>query len=85
MTKDEHLDWLYRLRSEIYVRMPIAWVEPIKESLNEAIKVLEKQKEGHWIYTGSGQECSICHEIQYGRDSYWNYCSFCGAKMKGNC
>ena len=36
---------------------------------------------GRWIDTGSGQECSICKEIQYGYDSARNYCANCGAKM----
>lgn len=36
---------------------------------------------GRWIDTGSGQECSICREIQYGYDSARNYCPNCGAKM----
>ena len=38
-------------------------------------------KHGHWIDTGSGQECSICGEIQYGYDSGRFYCQNCGAKM----
>lgn len=38
-------------------------------------------KHGRWIDTGSGQECSICKEIQYGYDSARNYCSNCGARM----
>lgn len=40
-----------------------------------------ERKLGHWIDTGSGQECSVCHEIQYGYDNYRYYCSHCGAKM----
>ena len=50
-----------------------------KYNLTDKYTVLPK---GHWIDTGSGQECSICHEIQYGHDSYRNYCSYCGAHMK---
>ena len=41
----------------------------------------EPVRHGHWIDTGSGQECSVCHEIQYGYDNYRYYCPFCGAKM----
>ena len=37
---------------------------------------------GYWIDTGSGQECSVCHEIQYGYDNFRYYCSNCGAKME---
>ena len=36
---------------------------------------------GEWVDTGSGQECSICKEIQYGYDSARNYCANCGARM----
>lgn len=39
-------------------------------------------KHGHWIDRGSGQECSVCGEIQYGYDSYRNYCACCGADMR---
>ena len=39
-------------------------------------------KYGHWIDTGSGQECSVCGEIQYGHDSGRYYCQNCGAKMR---
>lgn len=40
-------------------------------------------KQGEWIDTGSGQECSVCHEIQYGYDNFRYFCANCGAKMKG--
>lgn len=39
-------------------------------------------KHGHWIDRGGGQECSVCGEIQYGYDSYRNYCACCGADMR---
>ena len=39
-------------------------------------------RHGHWIDTGSGQECSVCGEIQYGYDSGRRYCPNCGAKMQ---
>lgn len=38
-------------------------------------------KRGYWINTGSGEECSECHEIQYGVDNGRFYCQNCGAKM----
>lgn len=41
-----------------------------------------ERKTGWWIDTGSGQECSKCHEIQYGYDSGRFYCPNCGAKME---
>jgi len=36
---------------------------------------------GHWIDTGSGQECSECGEIQHGYDSFRRFCASCGARM----
>lgn len=41
-------------------------------------------KHGRWINTGSGQECSICKEIQYGYDTGRHYCPNCGARMDGD-
>ena len=41
----------------------------------------QEPKTGHWIDTGSGQECSECHEIQYGYDSNRKYCANCGFRM----
>ena len=53
------------------------------ESLKVWREALEKElKTGHWIDTGSGQECSECGEIQYGYDSHRFYCPNCGAKME---
>ncbi len=57
--------------------------------LEMVLKDLEKQPiadvapivHGHWIDTGSGQECSRCREIQYGYDSGRFYCPHCGALM----
>ena len=37
--------------------------------------------QGKWIDTGSGQECNVCHEIQYGYDNFRHFCANCGAKM----
>lgn len=39
------------------------------------------EKCGHWINNTSGQECSVCGEIQHGFDNFRNYCANCGAKM----
>ena len=36
---------------------------------------------GHWINTGSGQECSECGEIQHGYDNFRYFCANCGARM----
>ena len=43
MTREEKLDWLYRLRSEICVYMPKEWVEPMNNALDMAIKALEQE------------------------------------------
>jgi len=54
------------------------------EDINSAPTIeAEPVRHGRWIDTGSGQECSICCEIQYGYDSQRHYCANCGAKMNG--
>ena len=59
--------------------------EEIIEELNNApIMDAKPIQYGHWINTGSGQECSVCHEIQYGIDTGRFYCANCGAKNGGN-
>ena len=58
------------------------WNDAIRSVYLYAPKIeAEFVRRGHWIDTGSGQECSVCHEIQYGYDNYRYYCSHCGAKM----
>lgn len=42
MTREEELDWLCRLRSEIYVYMPKEWLIPMNNSLDMAIKALKQ-------------------------------------------
>lgn len=69
-------EWLKRWRGylddDMITRMQIRTID---------IPTEELIKHGHWIDTGSGEECSICREIQYGYDSFRNYCANCGAKM----
>jgi hypothetical protein len=43
MTREEELDWLYRLRNEIYVYMPKEWLTPMNNALNMAMKELEQE------------------------------------------
>ena len=43
MTKAEELDWIYRLRSNIYVYMPKEWLIPMNNALDMAIKALEQE------------------------------------------
>ena len=42
MINAENLDWLYRLKSEIYVYMPKEWLIPMDHALDEAIKALSE-------------------------------------------
>lgn len=37
---------------------------------------------GEWINHRSYQECSVCHEVQPGFDSYRFFCPNCGASMR---
>ena len=43
MTKEETLDWLYRLRSNIGIYMPREWNISMVNALDMAIKVLEQE------------------------------------------
>ena len=58
--------WLDMVLTDLE-KLPVADVVPVKH--------------GHWTDAGSGQECSVCEEIQYGYDSDRHYCPNCGAKM----
>jgi len=53
----------------------------IRQAVDE---IKQAERIGHWIDTGSGQECSECGEIQYGYDSRRYFCANCGAKMVGD-
>lgn len=56
--------------------------QSIVDLLEDLPSVQPEQKMGHWIDTGSGQECSLCREIQYGYDNFRRFCASCGAKME---
>ena len=54
----------------------------ISSALKNISSIKPQERTGHWIDTGSGQECSECHEIQYGYDNHRFYCGNCGAKIE---
>ena len=54
-----------------------------RDELKNYLANVGTERHGHWIDTGSGQECSVCGEIQYGYDSGRHYCPNCGVKMSG--
>jgi hypothetical protein len=47
MTKEQQIDWLCRLKSEIKIFMPDKWQKPFEEALDMAIKAPEQ--EPRWI------------------------------------
>ena len=57
--------------------------DAIKKAFSEFPTAQPERKKAHWIDTGSGQECSACHEIQCGHDSFRFFCAHCGADMRG--
>ena len=90
MTREEELDWLCRLRSEIYVYMPKEWLIPMNNALDMAIAALSENK-GEWMLleecSNSGYYCSRCHKkvVKEG----WSetvkkikFCPNCGADMR---
>ena len=50
--------------------------------IEEAPTIEPERKRGKWIDTGSGQECSECHEFQPGYDGFRFFCACCGADMR---
>lgn len=95
MTREEGLDWLYRLRSEIYVYMPKEWLIPMNNALDMAISALSENK-GEWERVSGGSlidiyRCSKCkHEptkkpLPERKTWGWNFTGFCpncGADMR---
>lgn len=67
-------------------RSNVALVSEFSRSINY-LKLLPsvqpERPKGHWIDTGSGQECSECGEIQYGYDNFRYYCAKCGSDNRG--
>ena len=43
MTREEQLDWLCRLRSEVKIYMPREWVDHFEDALTESIKALSQE------------------------------------------
>ena len=67
MTREEELDWLCRLRSEIYVYMPKEWLIPMNNALDMAISALK----GEWIPVSErlpeeGRSVLVCFRSQGG-------------------
>lgn len=46
-------------------------------------KEMTERPQGEWINSQVGQTCNLCKEIQFGYDSFRNFCPNCGARMKG--
>ena len=61
---------------------PVFCGKQVIEMLKGLPSVTPQPKIGHWIDTGSGQECSECGEIQYGYDNFRYFCPNCGSKME---
>jgi hypothetical protein len=41
MTREQQIDWLCRLKSEIKIFMPYQWQKPFEEALDMSIQALE--------------------------------------------
>lgn len=57
--------------------------EEVVAIINAQPSAQPERPKGHWIDTGSGQECSECGEIQYGYDNFRYYCAKCGSDNRG--
>lgn len=67
MTREEKLDWLYRLKSEIYVYMPKDWLIPMNDALDMAIEELNgsekpKSEVNEFIDYAIKERCEGCTE-----------------------
>ena len=71
MTREEQLDWLYRLRSEIYVFMPKEWIIPMNNALDMTIKALEQEP---------CEDCISRQAVINGIDNYIEKVQSTGAK-----
>ena len=92
ISKSDMIDWLKDIKSRIKPQNfhTASEFEIAENQIWNLIQMLQMgalpsvaipNKVGHWIDTGSGQECSECHEIQYGYDNHRFYCGNCGARM----
>jgi hypothetical protein len=48
MTREQQIDWLCRLKSEIKIFMPYQWQKPFEEALDMSIKALEQEPKSEW-------------------------------------
>lgn len=75
-------DRAYEVLTDYYHHKTYIQHQALIEALEKVPTIEAKPvRHGQWIDTGSGQECSVCGEIQYGYDNFRYYCPFCGAKM----
>ena len=79
-TRTETGDWLYKPEYDCWYVNGSSFPAECMTVINDET---EPVRHGRWIDTGSGQECSICKEIQYGYDSGRYYCPNCGTVMDG--
>ena len=63
--------------------IPYIHYDDVVKCIKGMPSVTPKPKTGHWIDTGSGQECSECGEVQYGYDNFRFYCANCGCRIEG--
>lgn len=58
-------------------------IDFVVSELPTLLSTQPERLKGHWIDTGSGQECSECGEVQYGYDNFRYYCAKCGSDNRG--
>ena len=80
--REKHLDWLYRLKREIFVFMPIDWLIPFADALDVAIKALEQEPTTkNDVPENNAENIYIC-SCGYGWDKSkvvrYHFCPNCG-------
>lgn len=61
MTREQQIDWLCRLKSEIKIFMPYQWQKPFEEALDMAIKAPNQEPNKSENPTGSIIDWNNCH------------------------
>lgn len=91
MTKEEQLNWLRRLRSDISymdfsidVEVSLERKKQYRQVLSEVINALERKK-GKWIeYIPEHGKCPFCgNQVDLLGGKINNFCGECGADMRG--
>ena len=67
---------------EILKEMAFTATETQRRALEDAISALSENK-GEWVFDETLDKHYYCSECKSMGVDYWDYCPYCGARMKG--